>query len=115
MHQDIQIRDSPIHGRGLFAKKLIPKGTITWVLDEKKAEFFTEKQYFALNHEKQKEIWNYGFDVGEITILIKDESKFENHSDSPNIKSISFIEYALKDIQKDDELTVNYREMQNYE
>lgn len=31
LHKHIELRTSPVHGNGLFAKSLIPKGTRVWI------------------------------------------------------------------------------------
>ena len=115
MHEDIEVRPSNIHGKGLFARKLIPKDTITWIIDFDAVAIYSEEEYYKLSYEEQEEIYHFGWDYGDLTILFLDDAKFENHSDNPNLKSYFSYEIALRDIQKDEELTVNYREAQGYE
>jgi len=77
-----EIRPSPIHGNGIFATKPIRKGD------------------FVNTHFKA------GYDI-------TDFGKHLNHSNNPNARSIkqddeSFKTYAERDIDPDDEITLDY-------
>jgi SET domain-containing protein len=49
-------------------------------------------------------------DKGLILILSADNTRFLNHSDNPNIACPDpFTLIAIRDIKKDEELTINYR------
>ena len=95
--KNLEIRKSPIHGNGLFAKEDIPKNTklgLGWVT-----------------------LFDPGF--GYIDKIRTPIGGHCNHSDDPNIfkkynedKSYDHIEYldiiTLRDIKKDEELTIKY-------
>jgi len=108
MHNDIEVRDSPIHGKGLFAKKLIPKGTITWIIDLEQVEVYTGEQYHKSSLKKKEEIRKYGLNKGDLTFLMLDDSNYENHSVSPNITNYGSYEISNKDIQPNEELLIDY-------
>lgn len=103
MYKDIEIRNSKIHGKGVFAKNFIPKGTLltcdVLVLNERPLSI---KNYF------------YPWEGIEHSLCMGFGSYF-NHSLTPNvrIKSINkrkltktFI--ILKDIEVGEELTIKY-------
>ena len=88
----VVIRESPIHGYGLFAKTPIKKGF-----------------HLGVSH-----IYAPGFETSYVRTPV---GGFINHSDEPNCHKIespeeSMLTYfslvASKDIEKDEELTVKY-------
>ena len=88
----VEIRNSPIHGVGLFAKTPIKKGI-----------------HLGVSH-----VYAPGFDGGHIRTPV---GGFINHSDTPNCRKIESPEesvityYSLvtnRDIEKDEELTTTY-------
>lgn len=99
------IRPSPIHGIGVFAREFIPKGTLVWtfnpIIDREVSESDIEKlsdatKQFIRDH-------TYYEDDGRL-ILSNDSSIYLNHSDNPNINGV-----ALRDIQPGEEITEDYR------
>ena len=88
----VEIRTSPIHGVGLFAKTPIKKGT-----------------HLGVSH-----IYAPGFETSYIRTPV---GGFINHSEEPNCVKIESPEESMltyfslvtsKDIEKDEELTVKY-------
>ena len=107
-----EVRFSAIHGRGLFAKKKIPKGTR---LLEYEGERVERNQIVndALNG-----VTNMVYVMGLNETMVIDggrngnDARFMNHHCSPNcevyfINDIPFI-YAMEEIKKDEELTFDY-------
>lgn len=113
-------RNSEIHGRGLYAKKKIPKDT--WIveyvgrkvskeesdrlanelLDKAKKDGGAKVYMFILNDE-----WDIDGNVSWNT------ARLMNHSCAPNVEAQTYDEkeiwfVALRDIEKDEELTFNY-------
>jgi SET domain-containing protein len=114
------VRNSKIHGRGLYAKKKIPKDT--WIveyvgrkvtkdesdrlanelLDKAKKDGGAKVYMFILNDE-----WDIDGNVSWNT------ARLMNHSCGPNVEAQTYDEkeiwfVALRDIEKDEELTFNY-------
>lgn len=107
----IEVKDSPLHGRGVFAKKKISRGAL---VEEAPAVFLSgeEKQllqhsallnyYFLLNNSVYPAIFGLGY------------SSFYNHSPranafytfSPQRNIIRF--YAYRKIMTGEEITINY-------
>ena len=92
-HQ-IYVGTSPIHGKGLFAKKPIPNGTVIGFLNGKK----TRKDGIHV-------LWLND----ETGFKVSCDLKYINHSDTPNAcyyDDLSVV--ALRDINADEEITHNY-------
>ena len=122
------VRDSEIHGRGLYAKKKIPKDT--WIvqyvgklvskeesdrlanelLDKAKKDGGAKVYMFILNDE-----WDIDGNVSWNT------ARLMNHSCEPNVEAQTYEEKeiwfaALRDIEKGEELTFNYGfDLENWE
>ena len=112
LHPDLAIRKSPLSGKGLFAKKTIPKGTIVWKLEGEPARIYTENQYkkFAKRYKKILNKYAYKDNYGKIIYLLCN-SKFWNHSCDPNATPINNkldMDIAIKDIKPTQEITYDY-------
>ena len=105
----IEIRRSKGRGRGVFATKFIPQGTIIErvpVIVFPEADLETDEGFSSLCH--------YVFDWGKGTVAIAlGYGSVYNHSFSPNARyddvgQRSKIFTALRDIPPGEEITVNY-------
>ncbi|MBD2186360.1 SET domain-containing protein [Planktothrix sp. FACHB-1355] len=98
-----------IIGYGVFATKLIPKGTITWVLDELDQRF-SPSYILSLNPILREKLLKYCYRDNEGTyILCWDIGKFVNHSfNSSCIGTAYKFELAVRDIHPGEELTDDY-------
>ena len=110
MHPDTEIQfiNKEI-GYGVVAKKLIPKGTITWALD-KLDRVFSPDQIKAFPKEYQDIFDTYCFrnSNGEY-VLCWDISRFVNHSFKSNCLTTAYdFEIAIRDIQPGEQLTDDY-------
>ena len=90
----VYVGDSPIHGKGLFARTFIPSGTVIGVVQG-----------------------CYTKDDGDHVLWIDESKRFHvrcdlryiNHSKTPNAVYYDSLEVAaIKDIQPGEELTYNY-------
>ena len=92
------IDDSPIHGKGLFARKYIGAGEIIGVLD-----------VVPTTTDGEHVLWvddDNGFHV-------KCDLRFINHSDEPNAAYYDTLEvWALTDIAPGEEITHDYTDSQ---
>jgi len=85
---------SPIHGKGLFARRHIKAGEIIGVIDGIPAS--TNGEYV---------LWL----DGKNGIHVQCELRFINHSDTPNAVYYDTLEVcALRDIKPGEEITHNY-------
>lgn len=107
-----EIRFSGIHGRGLFAKKRIPKGTRILEYEGKRVER-NQIVNDAING-----LTNMVYVMGLNETMVIDgerngnDARFMNHHCSPNcevyfINNTPFI-YAMEEIAQDEELTFDY-------
>jgi len=96
-------------GYGVVAKKLIPKGTITWVQDELD-QVFTNSESAALSPLMRQYLETYCFTNGlGDHVLCWDNAKFVNHSFTPNCLSTAYdFEIAIRDIYPGEQLTDDY-------
>ena len=95
----LEVRDSPIHGKGLFATCTIPEGTL---LGEYEGELTDENSIYVLWVE---------YDDGEVVgIDGKNDLRFVNHSRSPNAEFWGNQLFALSDIHEGMEITFDYGE-----
>lgn len=96
-------------GYGVFAKRLIPRGTITWVRDEFDQSFSSE-QIARLSEPHRKVLRKYGYlDRHGKTVLCWDHARFMNHSCEANCLGAGYdFEIAVRDIPAGEELTDDY-------
>lgn len=110
MHPDTEIRFiSEDIGYGVVAKRMIPKGTITWVQDELD-QIYTPKQVGEMGKLSQQMIDKYTFrnNRGNF-VLCWDLAKYVNHSFKSNCISSAYdFEMAVRDILPGEELTDDY-------
>lgn len=110
IHPDTEIRFiSPEIGYGVVAKKFIPKGTITWVLDKFDREITAEEaDRLEPHYQKQLDIYAYRNSKGNL-ILCWDNARFVNHSFNSNCLTTAYdFEVAVRDIQPGEQLTDDY-------
>ena len=90
----VYVDDSPIHGKGLFARTFISSGTVIGVV-----------QGSSTVDDGEHVLWigeNEGFHV-------QCELRYVNHSDTPNAIYYDNLEVvAIRDIQAGEEITHNY-------
>jgi len=116
-----EVRKSDIHGLGLFAKKLIPKGTIWWHARVQDVVIITKAQFLSLDEPPKTPLikkfiesfltYAYYDEILDSLIFCLDDSKYVNHSNNPNTGTIE--EHALnsiakKDIHPGEEITEDY-------
>jgi SET domain-containing protein len=107
------VKNSPVHGRGVFAKKIIPKGT----------RIFEYSGQRVLKANLAQDLVNgltslvYVMNLNE-TLAIDGErggndSRFINHSCDPNCEVLYFNQtpyiYAILEIPEGDELSFDYK------
>jgi SET domain-containing protein len=117
-----EIKLSDIHGLGLFAKKLIPKGTIWWHARPQDVLIITKDQFLTLesSHKVSQmkdflhSLLTYSYYERDLDSLIfcLDNSRFVNHSFNANSGASEdengFCAVALRDIQPGEEITEDY-------
>jgi hypothetical protein len=110
IHPDTELRFiDDIIGYGVFAKKLIPKGTITWVQDDLD-QIFTPQRIAGISPKMQKHLETYCFtNAAGNKVLCWDNAKFVNHSFQSSCMSTAYdFEIAVRDIHPGEQLTDDY-------
>ena len=110
IHPDLELRfinDSI--GYGVFAKRFIPAGTITYVKDSLEIEI-TPEDFLRHSPAMQTVIDKYSYkDERGVKIVSWDIAKFVNHSCNCNTMSTGYgFEMAIRDILPDEEVTDEY-------
>ncbi len=106
IHPSIEIRDSLIGGKGMFAKEDIPKGTVVirWGGTFLKRDELPKDANKFILIQVEDNLWSV-----EPRDKPEDESYFINHSCEPNVwmqDGITFV--TMSDIKKGEELTTDY-------
>lgn len=113
------IDDSTIHGKGLFASQKISEGTILGFLD---GQFMSWDQWEKIRDNIKSSMGKYEkyilMEYNQIdpnTLLVRPfRTKYSliNHSKNPNVKILKNPHriVAIKNINKDDEYTIDYNE-----
>lgn len=108
---DIQVNESELHGRGVFAKKNMSRGTL---LEEAPAIFLSVDEKELLRHSP---LFNYYFVINDAmypAVFGFGYSSFYNHSPQANafytfsVKRNTIKFYALKKVLAGEEITINY-------
>jgi uncharacterized protein len=100
---------SPEIGYGVFATQFIPKGTITWVLDDLDREI-DESYLYSIDKMRRETVLKYAYrnNCGQY-IFCWDIARFVNHSFNSNCISTAYdFEIAIRDIYPGEELTNDY-------
>ena len=104
------VKPSTIHGLGLFAEQVIPKGTKTWILNPLVDITYTKEQIETFSEEFRNYLSMYAYEIEDgKRVLCGDGARHMNHSDNPNIDSIPpYEDMTNRDILPGEELTINY-------
>jgi SET domain-containing protein len=104
MNNDIEIRQSNISGRGVFARRQFRKGEIVlrWDVSQKirrdKIDSLPSEQHHFLNP----------FDH-DFLVLLGEPERYVNHSCANNTRVEEFTDVAVRNIFSGEEITSDYR------
>lgn len=108
----VEVRENALNGKGIFAKEHINKGEIVFV---KGGHILTRDEIFSSGVINSYFPLDDKYFLGATNIDEEESIKlYQNHSCNPNVGlrgEISFV--AMKDIEKDEELTVDYAFIDN--
>lgn len=118
------VRPSKIEGIGLFADEKIPKGTVTWRFNPRFDILFNPEEVKQMSPEHRELIDRYAYlstTTGKYVYSI-DDSRFTNHSSMKNNIDVvpspsepEMLGVANRDIEKDEEMLVNYRAFDSHD
>ena len=110
---DTELRQSPIHGIGVFLIEPVRKGELIWRFDSRVDRVYSEDEFASLPERMQRFLRVYStFHEGtSLWVLCGDNGRHFNHSDTPNTVSdgIAFgHDHAAEDLAAGAELTSDY-------
>ncbi len=117
-----EVRSSPIHGWGLFARQDIPADTVWWqaaqdnvlLLSQPQMEILAKSSCNPTMQELLKiaEVYGYYLSSLDRIIVCLDNARYVNHSDQPNsgppVEGSPLTSIALRDIRAGEEITESY-------
>jgi uncharacterized protein len=109
------VRQSPIHGLGVFAEEDIPAGTVLWRFEPLLDRMILEADLAGLPEEVVAfvDIYSEYFPELGLLVLSGDNDRYTNHSEAPNTEVIlpngpEAHVRALRDIAAGEEITCDY-------
>lgn len=109
------VRQSPIHGLGLFAEEDIPEGTIIWRFEPLVDRLIPEGELERLPTHVAAyiDIYSEYFPDLGVLVLSGDNDRYTNHSDDPNTEVVlpnrpEALVRARRDIAAGEEITCDY-------
>lgn len=112
LHPYAELRNSKIEGKGLFASKLIPKGTIFWILksqDRVRRYSLDEYRQFSSRYRNIIDRFSYPESDGTLVLSLEND-KHWNHSCDANVLDVPTTDMCIvvRDIQQGEEITYDY-------
>ena len=118
-----EVKESPIHGWGIFAKKYIPEGTIWWHARPCDVQILTRDQFQRLMASRRNEkfeqyietllTYSYYAVSFDVMVLCLDNMRYLNHNADDNSGALEtcpdFCSITLRDVRAGEELKEDYR------
>ena len=110
---ETELRQSRIHGIGVFLLKPVRKGEPIWRFDSRIDRVYSEEELATLPDHVQDFLRTYStwHEATRLWILCGDNGRHFNHSDTPNTLSLGVgvgDDVAAEDLPAGTELTTNY-------
>lgn len=108
------LKQSAIHGIGLFAAEPLKKGTVIWKLQPPLDQFLNDEDLARLSEHAREMMFKYSYldPVLKKRVLCGDDARFMNHSDSPNCDDLmdeeGGVTVTARDVAVGEELTCDY-------
>lgn len=102
----VEVKQSHIVGKGLFAKKQIKKGT---VVVQWHPQVLTQLEASKLPAEEQA---HYLYPEGDKILWMQSPERYINHSCEPNTHVVGQSDVASRDIQVGEEITSDYMDIE---
>ena len=118
--EKVEVRDSEINGKGLFAKEKILKDEIIWWEDEENPtrKYYTKEQIQIMDYKTKNYFIKYSYKVKEnLWALDFGPDKYTNHSCNPNTYNSLNQEWstvARRNIEIEEEITIDYGIIMTY-
>lgn len=110
---ETELRQSDIHGTGVFLLEPVRKGDLIWRFDSRIDRVYSEDDLASLPEPMQRFLRTYStwHEATRLWILCGDNGRHFNHSDTPNTLSLGAgfgDDVAARDLPAGVELTTNY-------
>ncbi len=110
---ETELRQSEIHGTGVFLLEPVRKGDLIWRFDSRLDRVYSEEEVASLPERMQRFLRTYStwHEATQLWILCGDNGRHFNHSDTPNTLSLGAgfgDDVAAEDLPAGVELTTNY-------
>jgi hypothetical protein len=110
---ETELRQSEIHGTGVFLLEPVRKGDLIWRFDSRIDRVYSEDELASLPERMQSFLRTYStwHEATQLWILCGDNGRHFNHSDTPNTLSLGAgfgDDVAAEDLPAGIELTTNY-------
>jgi hypothetical protein len=110
---ETELRQSEIHGTGVFLLEPVRKGELIWRFDSRIDRVYSEDDLASLPEHMQRFLRTYStwHEATQLWILCGDNGRHFNHSDTPNTLSLGAgfgDDVAAEDLPAGVELTTNY-------
>jgi uncharacterized protein len=104
-----ELRESTIHGVGVFAVEPIKAGALVWIEHLGFDIAHPLSEVSKLPSEAREALLKYGHVEGNMLFLCADNARNMNHSDNPTVIVTEDGDFAARDIAAGEELTEDYR------
>ena len=110
---ETELRQSEIHGTGVFLTEPVRKGELIWRFDSRIDRVYSEADLASLPEHMQRFLRTYStwHEATQLWILCGDNGRHFNHSDTPNTLSLGAgfgDDVAAEDLAAGVELTTDY-------
>lgn len=111
---DTELRESEIHGIGVFLTEPVTAGQTIWRFDSRIDRVFSSAELAEMPERLQQFLRTYSTLHGDLDlwVLCGDNGRHFNHSDTPNTRSLGIAfgeDVAVADLPAGTELTSDYR------
>lgn len=121
MHIKYKLRESPIHGIGLYTDEDLKMGQVVATASPKLDVNISQADFESLDEKEKNEVEYWGFwdKMNNVWHVDFDNTKFINHSEQPTVtqdlekKDMYLV--TTRDLKKGEELTQNYLEFESVE
>ncbi len=108
-----EVKETKNKGKGLFAKEVVPKGTIVcFECDKCRTRSAEELGYYRMSDKEKMALLDYAYRKKDGTFVLPcDETRYLNHSCNANILGAEYgFDIVVRDIKKGEEATYDYRD-----
>ena len=111
---ETELRQSPVHGIGVFLSQPVSAGQLLWRFDSRLDRVFSDAELQDMPERLQSYLRTYSTLHKDLNlwVLCGDNGRHFNHSDTPNTRSLGIAfgdDVAASDLAAGTELTSDYR------